>query len=170
MTSQFLWVVTSHAAMSIPHLSQDFDSTCFRDTDTLGLLATTEPRLAFHDIYGGRPEEVVDDYPRRPDNREDRASRVDWACLAAWALSTWPFLAEADVIVLLSDSRQPNSIPHLGHTLPWWQDRSRWAGPGQERWSCIWVPVDETTGLHRVHHTWGFGLPVPISTPPHCGS
>ena len=66
--------------MSIPHLSQDFDSTCFRDTDTLGLLATTEPRLAFHDIYGGRPEEVVDDYPRQPDNPEDRASRVDWAC------------------------------------------------------------------------------------------
>ena len=80
---------------------------------------------------------------------------MDWACLAAWALSTWPFLAEANVIVLLSDSRQPRSIPHLGHTLPWWQDRSRWAGPEQEQWSCVWVPVDETTGLHRVHHTWG---------------
>ena len=119
MTSQFLWVVTFHTAMSIPQLPQDFDSTCFRDSDTLGLLATTEPRLAYRDIYGGRPEEQVDDYPRRPDTLDDRASRVDWACLAAWALSTWPFLVEAHVIVLLSDSRMPNSIPHLGHTLPW---------------------------------------------------
>ena len=140
MTSQFLWVVTIRAAMSIPNLQQDFNSACFLELDTLGLLATTESRLAFHDIYGGKPEELVDDYPRRPDTLDDRASRVDWAHLAAWALSTWPSLAEAQVIVLLSDSRAPHAIPHLGHTLPWWQDRSRWAGPEQERWKCMSYP------------------------------
>ena len=70
--------------MSISHLSQDFDSTCFQDTDTLGLLATTQPRLALHDIYGGTPAVEVDDYPRQPNNNpEDHASRVDWVRLAA---------------------------------------------------------------------------------------
>ena len=67
------------------------------------------------------------------------------------------------MIVLLSDSRTPTAIPHLGHTLPW--ARPLRAGPEQERWKCIWVPIDDTTGLHRVHHTWVLSLDacVPVS-------
>ena len=58
--------------------------------------------------------------------------------LAAWALRQWDYLHNADVIVLLTDSRSPGDIPHLGHTLPWWQDRMQWAGPDRERRVCIW--------------------------------
>ena len=70
--------------MSIPNLPHEFDSACFQEADTLGLLATSQARLAFHDIYGGTPAADVDDYPRQPDP-DDPASRVDWPCLAAWA-------------------------------------------------------------------------------------
>ena len=57
--------------MSIPNLSQEFSGACFLESDTLGLLATAESRLVFHDIYGGQPEELVDDYPRQPDALND---------------------------------------------------------------------------------------------------
>ena len=52
--------------MSIPNLQHEFDSTCFLETDTLGLLATSQACIAFHDIYGGTPAADVDDYPRQP--------------------------------------------------------------------------------------------------------
>ena len=58
----------------------------------------------------------------------------------------------AEVLVILSDSRAPKDIPHWEFTSRILAERSGFVK--MEKFFLIWVPANETTGLAGRHYSW----------------
>ena len=57
------------------------------------------------------------------------------------------------VVLVLTDSNPLTDYPHWRHTGRVLRERMRMAAT--ERWTAIYVPLTEATGMHKVHYTWG---------------
>ena len=60
-----------------------------------------------------------------------------------------------DCMIVLTDTRDLATYGHWENVCEVMKQRSRYRGPKSEEWAWCYIPVDSTTGLDRVHFTWG---------------
>jgi len=61
-----------------------------------------------------------------------------------------PNMAKCQTLVILSDTRKLEDIPHWKHTARWIVERTRWKGPEQDAWYAFYVP----SGHFNCHFVW----------------
>jgi hypothetical protein len=61
-----------------------------------------------------------------------------------------PNMATCQTLVILSDTRKLEEIPHWKHTARWIVERTRWRGPDQDAWYAFYVP----SGQFNCHFVW----------------
>ena len=90
-----------------PHKAQG----CGTEAERLGLLASRRPQLCYWDTRASGTSCIAARYDTVPG---PVAQPIHGKNLAAWALRHWDYLRNADVIVLLTDSRSPGVFPTWG--------------------------------------------------------
>ena len=60
---------------------------------------------------------------------------------------------QANVVLVLTDSNPLTDYPHWHHTGRIIRERLKMVAA--ERWTAVYVPLTEATGMHKVHYTWG---------------
>ena len=123
---------------------------------TTHTVMSSGPWAAFASPYNRQTPDTMPPHqaPLPDENIYHYGAEVDWEKLIT-------FLAEqlstkearrADTIVVTADNRQGHEAQHWEHVSRVLHDRTMWKK--KEQWYFIWVPLDHTTGLETVHHTW----------------
>ena len=91
----------------------------------------------------------------REEDADSYSSYPDLRLLAAKLLKDTEHDAfrDADVVVIITDSEPLSSYGHWKHTARILSDRMTWTH--MEKWTMLFVPLDEDSGLSGVHYTWG---------------
>ena len=116
--------------------------------------------------YLGGPQEdlasVKNEFATTRPQQINEATQVALTGVVNW-ITLWEYLQNnvlgssrfrrADVIVLITDSRNPSQLAHWKHTGRLWH--SRCSLRKTEAWALLWMPLNDTTGLDQVHWVWG---------------
>ena len=89
-----------------------------------------------------------------PDYTAREAKGIDWGALIRLLEPQVKTEAcqNAQVVVILSDNRTPENIPHWEYTSRIMVERSK--NMKKERFYFMWIPADQTTGLNERQYIW----------------
>ncbi len=68
-------------------------------------------------------------------------------------IMTQPEFVQAKTVILITDNRDISMLPHWPHLARLLHERLR--ATLTDRWTSVFVPLDETIGLDQIHFTWG---------------
>ena len=91
------------------------------------------------------------------DEQPATPSRINHLQLFAWINAHLTWLPNYDTVYVFVDNRDlpsTNCPEYWPYFAPWIKGRCEVIGYRQERTTAIYVPINQTTGLHEVHYTW----------------
>ena len=83
----------------------------------------------------------------------DLGKPPNFLAILSWVveqLATDPKIRNCNTLLVLSDTRDLEEIPHWKQTVRWVAGRTRFVGPAKDKWHALFVPSD----LFDCHYVW----------------